>query len=147
MPSLAVLDKPQTFPPKMFYPIVWMVTLALALYGLIFTPDPGPALFIWLAIGVVAVWQIWTIRWVQVDAEGIRIRNILQRGRELHWKEITTFHEEDVALNKRVYSIIDISNALPPDARRAIRIRITSDQVGFDALREIIREAVPKAQE
>jgi hypothetical protein len=143
MANLDLLQEPRVFPPKLFYPIVWFLTLALSLYGIIFTPFGGGALYIWIVIGLVAVWQVWTIRWVQVDERGIRARNILQRGGELRWDEIAVFHEEDVALNKRVYSIIDVANS-GTDGARPTRIRITSDQVGFDMLREIIRAAVPK---
>jgi hypothetical protein len=142
MPNLSVLDEPRTFPPKMFYLIIWMVTLAFAVYGIIATPYGG-ALAIWSTIGAIAIWQLWTLRWVQVDNEGIRIRNIARRGRELHWEQITVFREENITFNRRVYSIIDLSNEGLEGVTRPTRIRLTSDQTGFDTLQKIVHEAVP----
>jgi hypothetical protein len=142
MPNLSVLDEPRTFPPKMFYLIIWLVTLAFAVYGIIATPYGG-ALAIWSTIGAIAIWQLWTLRWVQVDNEGIRMRNIAQRGRELHWDQITTFREENITFNRRVYSIIDLSNEGYEGVTRPTHIRLTSDQTGFETLKQIVHEAVP----
>jgi len=144
MPALAILEEPRTFPPKRFLLIVWIITIVVALYGIIATIGNGRISIIWLVISVVAFWQLWTIRWVQVDNEAIRIRNIFQRGRELRWDAITRFHEEEVHLNKGSYSLLRLSNEGGADISRPTRIDITSDQIGFDMLRDIVREAAPK---
>src|SRR5438270_205394 len=128
MSNLAVLGESRTFPPKIFYLLVWLATLVLTLYGIFATPDPGPILFVWIGVAAVAVWQLWTIYWVRIDGEGIRVNNILQRTWRLRWDEITTFHEEDIKLNKRVYSIVDLSNKPPEGKSSGTNIRLTSDQ-------------------
>jgi hypothetical protein len=143
MSDLAMLAEPRTFPPKRFLLIVWIITLVVALYGIVATLGNGRVSIVWLAISIIGFWQLWTIRWVQVDNEGIRIRNIFQRGRELRWDQITRFHEEEVRLNKGAYSLMRLSNE-GAGAPRPTRIDITSDQIGFDILRDIVREAAPK---
>lgn len=144
MANLAVLQEPRIFPPKRFLLIVWIVTLLLAVYGLIATPGEEMVIYVWLIIAVIAFWQVWTLRWVEVDNEAIRVRNIFQRGRELRWEEVTRFHEEEVRLNKGSYVLLLLSNEGAKDQQRPIKISLTSDQVGFETLREIIREVAPK---
>ena len=145
MSDLAILAEPRTFPPKRFLLIVWIITLVVALYGLVVTLGNGRVSIVWLAISVIGFWQLWTLRWVQVDSEGIRIRNIFQRGRALRWDQITRFHEEEVRLNKGAYALLRISNE-GAGTPRPTRIDITSDQIGFDTLRDIVREAAPKME-
>lgn len=143
MPGPATLDTPRVFPPKMFYLIVWLATLALSMYGMLATPEENIAGYIWLIISAVAAWQVWTTRWVQIDSEGIRVRNILHRGRALQWSQVSRFHEEEVRLNKGTYVLIRLSNegsGEPP--LRPTKITITSDQIGFDTLRELIKEGM-----
>lgn len=143
MPGLAILDTPRVFPPKMFYLVVWLATLALSMYGMLVTPSENLAIYVWLIISAVAAWQVWTTRWVQIDSEGIRVRNILHRGRELQWGEIRRFHEEEVRLNKGAYVLIRLSNENAGEpALRPTKITITSDQIGFDSLRELIKEGM-----
>lgn len=145
MTKLAILEEPRTFPPRKFLLIIWLTTLAIAIYGLIATPGTKGAMYVWLAIGAIAFWQIWTLRWVQVDNDGIRVRNIFQRGRELLWSDVRRFHEEEVRLNKGIYTVILISNEPPPESQRLIRIKLTDDQVNFQMLRDIVREMAPRS--
>ena len=142
MTGLAILDEARIFPPKRFLLIVWSITLLIAIYGSIATPGSRGALYVWITIGAVAFWQLWTLRWVEVDQEGIRIRNIFRQGRGLRWEEITRFHEEEVRLNKGTYAAILLSNEGNTD--RPTKISLTNDQQDFSTLREIVREAVPK---
>jgi len=145
MTKLEILEEPRTFPPKRFLLIIWMATFAIAIYGLIATPFSDVAIFVWLAIGAIAFWQIWTLRWVQVDNEGIRVRNIFQRGRKLQWREVSRFHEEEVRLNKGVYTVLLLSNENSAGENRPTRIKLTDDQSDFQMLREIIREMAPRS--
>ncbi len=148
MSGLATLDTPRVFPPKMFYLVVWLATLALSAYGLLVTPSENLAIYVWLIICGVASWQVWTTRWVQVDEEGIRVRNILHRGRELQWEMITRCHEEEVRLNKGTYVLIRLSNEVPGEPLpRPTKITITSDQIGFETLRELIRQGMKERPE
>lgn len=146
MPGLATLDTPRVFPPKMFYLIVWLATLGLSMYGMVATPGDNIAVYIWLIIAAVAAWQVWTTRWVQIDSDGVRVRNILHRGRQLDWRQISRFHEEEVRLNKGTYVLIRLSNEGANETPlRPTRITITSDQIGFDTLRELIKEGMKTA--
>lgn len=145
MTRLAILDEPRVFGPRKFLVVIWALTLAVALYGLVETIDAGPALYVWIVVFLVAFWQIWLVRWVQVDAVGIRYRNVFQRGRALRWEEITDYREEEVRLSKHPYIVLHLSNAsggVPP----TIRMKLTNDQVGFETLRTIVREAVPRGE-
>ncbi|MEO5931671.1 MAG: PH domain-containing protein [Candidatus Kapaibacterium sp.] len=144
MAQLSILQTPLTFPPKRFLLIVWVATLVVSLYGFTVTLIGGEVVYVWMGIGIVAVWQLWTIRWVQVDNEGIRVKNVFQRGRELRWEEVTRVHEEEVRLNKGAYAILRLANSGTTAGRRAVKIDITSDLKGFDALRDIVHQAVPK---
>jgi hypothetical protein len=144
MTKLAILEQPIVFRPKRFLLIVWSMTLVLAIYGFIATPHTRGAIYVWIAIGGIAFWQLWTLRWVQVDRDGIRIRNIFGRGRELRWENVTRFHEEEVHLNKGTYAVLLLSNEGQQGIRRTTKISLTNDQVDFPALREIVRESVPK---
>jgi hypothetical protein len=142
---LAILEEPRTFGPRKFLMVIWALTLAVALYGLVETIGSAPALYVWIVVFIVAFWQIWLVRWVQVDSEGIRYRNVFQRGRELRWEEITDYREEEVRLSKHPYIVLHLSNAssgTPP----TVRMKLTNDQIGFETLRTIVREAVPRGE-
>jgi hypothetical protein len=143
MTRLAILDQPRVFGPRKFLVVIWGLTLVVALYGLVETLNAGPALYVWIVVFVVSFWQIWLVRWVQVDADGIRYRNVFQRGRELRWEEITDYREEEVRLSKHPYIAIHLSNA-SSGADTPVRMKLTNDQVGFETLRTIVREAVPR---
>ncbi len=140
MPNLAILEETRTFPPKKFFLVVWIVVMAFAVAGLMVTPSSKLTIYIWLIIAAISFWQVWTIRWVQVDNELIRVRNIFQRGRQLRWAEVTRYHEEEVRLNKGSYVLVLLSNEGSPEATRPTKINLTSDQVEFETLREIIRQ-------
>ncbi len=143
MPNLAVLHEARIFPPRKFQFVVWAATLAVAVYGLAVTTSLGAwTTFAWVVIALIAIWQIWGIRWVQVDSEGVRARNIFHRGRELRWDQITMFREEEVKLSRKPYVILYLSNR--GAGERLTKMELTSDQVGFDILREIVRGAVPE---
>jgi len=143
MPGLATLETPRVFPPKMFYLVVWLATLALAAYGMLVTPSENIAIYVWLIIAGVASWQVWTTRWVVIDNDGLRVHNIFHRGRDLPWNSITRCHEEEVRLNKGTYVLIRLSNeGSIGSATRPTRITITSDQIGFDALRALVKEGI-----
>lgn len=148
MPNLAILEEPRTFPPKKFLLGLWGVTLLVALYGIIITPMIGGwalgPLSVWVVISGIAFWQIWSVRWVQVDNDGIRMRNLFRRGRELRWADVKEFHEEEVRLSKRPYIIIHLSNRGGEGVVRITKIQLTNDQVEFEMLRQIVREAVPQ---
>lgn len=145
MTRLAILEEPRMFGPRKFLMVVWALTLVVALYGLIGTEGSTPALYVWIVVFLVAFWQIWLVRWVQVDADGIRYRNVFQRGRELRWDDITDYREEEVRLSKHPYVVLHLSNA-SSGTRRAVRMKLTNDQVGFETLRTIVREAVPRGE-
>jgi hypothetical protein len=144
MTKLAILEQPIVFPPKRFLLVVWGLTLAIAVYGFIATPNTRGAIYVWIVIGTVALWQVWTLRWVEVDSEGIGVKNIFGQGRRLRWEEVTRFHEEEVHLNKGTYAVLLLSNEGQAGAGRIKKISLTNDQLDFARLREIIREAVPK---
>lgn len=146
MAQLAIPDEPITFPPRRFLLIVWGITMAIALYGFILTPHTQGALYVWSVIAAVAFWQLWTLRWVRVDSDGIEVRNIFKQGRALRWEEVTRFHEEEVHLNKGTYAVLFLSNE-GSSGGHLTKISLTNDQVDFNALREIVREAVPKKVE
>ena len=146
MTKLAILEEPRMFGPRKFLVVIWALTLAIALYGLVETVNTGPALYVWIVVFLVSLWQIWLVRWVQVDAEGIRYRNVFHRGRELRWDEITDYHEEEVRLSKHPYIVLHLSNA-SSGAVRPVKMKLTNDQVGFETLRTIVREAVPRGSE
>jgi hypothetical protein len=143
MSRLAVLEEPRTFPPNRLLFVVWGVTLLISLFGLFAVSNTPRSFLFWIVIAAVAFWQVWVTRWVRVDQEGIKIRNIFQRGRQLRWEEITEFREEELPLQKRSYVTIHLSNH-GAGTPHATKINVTSDQVGFESLRTIVREAVPK---
>ncbi len=143
MIRLDVLEQPRIFPPKRFLIVVWIATLGLAVYGLIVTPSYTGTLVMWMVIGGIALWQLLALRWVQIDNEGIRMRNILQRGRELRWEEITEFREEEVRLSRHPYVVLHLSNR-EQGLTRVTKMNLTSDQVEFETLRTIIREGMAR---
>jgi hypothetical protein len=145
MTHLPVLEQPRTFPPKTFLIVIWSLTLLIALYGAIATPGYAASFFVWVAIAVVGFWQLWCLRWFQLDSEGIRMRNIFQRGRSLRWEEITSFREEEVRLSKHPYVVLHLSNQGAATGGRVTKIAVTNDQIAFETLRTIVREAVPRA--
>lgn len=145
MTKLVVLEEAHTFPPRTFLLVVWIVTFLFAIFGIIATPGWTVAIYLWSVISVVALWQLWTLRWVQLDNNGIRVQNIFHRARTLRWEEITAFHEQEVQLNKGSYTVLRLSNNGTEGIQRITTITLTNDQVNFTYLREIVRAAVPKS--
>ncbi|MBC8144021.1 MAG: PH domain-containing protein [bacterium] len=143
MTKLAILTEPRMFGPRKFLMVIWVLTLVIAVYGLIETFGAGPAVYVWIVVFVISFWQVWLVRWVQVDEDGIRYRNIFQRGRELRWDDISDYREEEVRLSKHPYVVLHLSGARV-DGARPIRMKLTNDQIGFETLRTIVREAVPR---
>lgn len=144
MNRLVVLEEPRVFPPRKLLLGIWAVTLLLALYGIIVSAAIGAAMYVWLVIGGVSFWQLWILRWVHVDADGIRYRNLFQQGRALRWVDITAYREEEVRLSKHPYVVLHISDQKSDEDKSATRMKLTNDQVGFETLRTIVREAVPR---
>src|SRR5688500_2460365 len=127
MTKLAILTEPRMFGPRKFLMVIWGLTLVIAIYGLVETFGAGPALYVWSVVFVVAFWQVWLVRWVQVDADGIRYRNVFQRGRELLWDDITDYREEEVRLSKHPYVVLHLSGTHAGTSRR-VRMKLTNDQ-------------------
>lgn len=155
MPGLAVLEEARVFPPKKTLLVIWGGTLLLSVFGIVVTPIApgitiGPLSF-WIAVFLIALWQLTGVHWVQVDNEGIRYKNVFQRGRELPWDQVTEFREEEFSLapsrirNRQPYVILHLSNHGKEGVARAIKMRVTNDQIEFETLRTIVRAAVPGA--
>ena len=134
-------EESRIFPPRMFYLVVWILTLLLALFGSIVSPKPSTIFWVWAGIALIALRQVWVTRWVQVDEEGIRVRNIAQRGRELRWEAISDVQEREVPVRKdRPFRIAKLKGQMESRPGRETTIVIDSDTAGFDALIEIVRE-------
>jgi hypothetical protein len=142
MMKLAILDVPHTFPPRTFLLTVWIATFLCAVFGIVATPGYTLAIYAWLVISLVSLWQLWTLWWVQLNRDGIRVRNIFGIARTLRWDEITNFKEEEVRLNKGVYRVIRISNLGGGEQTRITKITLTNDQRDFTTMCEIVRSAV-----
>ncbi len=144
MSKLATLEQPHVFPPRRFLLTIWIFTGVVALYGIIATPGFTFAIYAWMIIVAISLWQLWTLRWVVLDAQGISVRNVFRQGRSLRWEEITNFQEQELQLNKGTYSVLRLSNeGAGGDAPRT-RIVLTHDQVNFPMLRDLVREAMAK---
>lgn len=127
----------------MFFLVIWTLTFALGVYGVIVSPKPSLIFWVWLAIALVASRQIWTMRWVQVDDEAIRVRNIAQRGRELRWEDITKIEEREIAVRKeKSFCIVKVTGEMAWRPGKPTTIVVDSDTVGFDVLLELIRSRV-----
>lgn len=144
MTKLATLDEPQIYPPRRFLMIVWIITFLVAIYGIIATPGFTVAIYAWSVISVVAVWQLWTLRWVELNNDSIRTRNIFRHACSLRWDEVTEFKEEEVRLNKGTYTVLRLSNEGTAGVTKPTKIALTNDQQNFTQLRDIVRNAVPR---
>lgn len=140
MSTLASLEQAHTFPPRRFLLFVWITTLLFAIAGLIATPGYTVAIYTWSVITIIAVWQLWTLRWIQLDRQGVSARNIFRHAQLLRWEEITEFKEQEVQLNRGTYSVVRLSNhGAHPAGTRATRITLTNDQSEFVRLRDMLR--------
>lgn len=137
-----------TFPPKKFYLVLWILTFVIGIFGAAVASKPSFIFLIWIGVVLVALRQIWVTRWVQTDAEGIRVRNIAQRGRELRWEHITDVEERDISVrNKKSFSMVKITGHMPSRPGRPTTIVVDSDTVNFEMLRNIIRVNRPERPE
>ena len=138
--GLDVLDEPRTFAPKAIFPIVWGFTGLAAIGGSIISLANDVTPWIWGIALLVAFRQLWIARRVQVDADGIRTRNILGRGRAIRWPDIDEVEEREIPLRSgRFFGIIKIHGTaeFPPHGKTVIEL--DSDLRGFAVLREIVR--------
>lgn len=141
-----MLDTPRIFPPKKFYLVVWLLTGVLAVFGVIMSPASSIIFWVWLAIAVISVRQVWTTRWVQIDREGIRVRNIVQVGREIRWDAVSKIEEREIPVRKeRSFNLIKVTGEMTSRPGRLTTITVDSDTVGFDELTRIVRAHVGNA--
>lgn len=146
--ALSVLEEPRTFAPKKFFLVIWLCTLVLAGLGMYVADWFSVPFWIWMIVAATCVRQIWVTRWVQVDTEGIRVRNILGRGRELLWDSITEVDDRVIPIRKENgFTVMKLSGEMQQRPGRVTTITVDSDIAGFDALRKIIMSAVPAAQQ
>lgn len=137
-----------TFPPKKFYLILWILTFVIGVFGAAVAPKPSFIFLIWIGVVLVAFRQVWVTRWVQTDAEAIRVRNIAHRGRELRWEHITKVEERDISIrSKKSFSMIKITGHMPSRPDRPTTIVLDSDTADFEMLRNVIRANGPERPE
>ncbi len=141
--SLGILEEPRTFPPKTFFLAVWFVTLGFGVFGMVVAETWSIPFLVWTAVTIVAFRQIWTTRWVQVDREGIRVRNLAQRGREMNWSDITDLNEREIPVRKgKFFVVMKLTGEMKHQPGRRTTIVVDSDTDGFEVLREVIRGMV-----
>ena len=134
-------EEPRTFPPKMFYLVIWIVTFVMAVCGIFFAPKSSIMVWIWAGVALIALRQVWVTRWVQIDRGGIRVRNIAQRGRELQWEAVEEIQEKEVAVRTgKPFRLVKIVGEMSVRPGRRTTITIDSDTVGFDVLLALIRD-------
>ena len=139
---LAAFEQPQTFGPKGIFLGVWIGSTVIGLAGLIIALLSDAPYWFWILTILIGLRQLWVTRWVQVDRQGVRTRNIFGRGRSLPWEGISDFEERTFPLrSEKFFSLIKLtgSSDLVP---RETTIEIDSDINGFDLLRGMIAEAV-----
>lgn len=156
MPRLSVLEESRIFPPKKTLLVIWGVTLLFSVFGIVVTPIApgltiGPLSF-WIAVFLISLWQLSGVHWVQVDNDGVRYKNVFQRGRELRWDDVTEFREEEFSLapsrirNRQPYVVLHLSNRGKEGVIRPTKMQITNDQLEFETLRTIVRAASPTGE-
>lgn len=138
---LAAFEEPQTFGPKGVFLGVWILTLVVGLSGLVIALVNGAPAWFWILAIVIGVRQLWVTRWVQVDRDGVRTRNIFGRGRSLPWEGVSDVQEKTFPLRKeRFFALIKVigtSDHRPGETT----IEIDSDTNGYDLLRGMIVES------
>ncbi len=139
--SLAAFEEPQTFGPKGIFLGVWIGTLVLGVAGVVIALVSDAPLWFWILAIVIGVRQLWVTRWVQVDREGVRTRNIFGRGRSLPWEGISDLQEKTFPLRREkffaIIKVIGTSDLRPGETT----IEIDSDTDGYDLLRGMIVES------
>lgn len=142
--SLDQLTEPRTYAPKGFFLGVWVVTTAIGIAGLLIALLAGASWWFWVVVLLIGLRQLWVTRWVQVDSEGIRTRNIFGRGRSLPWQGVTAVDEKTFPMRKeKFFSIISLEGTSDLRGGTKETIRVDSDINGFDTLRRIILEMAP----
>jgi len=147
--SLVALEESRTFPPKMYLLVVWIVTSLFALFGIIVSAAWSIAFWIWTAVLLVSLRQVWATHWIQVDQKGIRVRNLLFHRKEVEWEKITDVNEREIPVRKnKSFFVLKISGEMNVRSSKETTIMIDSDIAGFDILRELIQNVmVSKASE
>ncbi|MCE2502688.1 MAG: hypothetical protein J4G05_01320 [Chlorobi bacterium] len=147
--SLVALEESRTFPPKMYLLVVWIVTSLFALFGIIVSAAWSIAFWIWTAVLLVSLRQVWATHWIQVDQKGIRVRNLLFHRKEVEWDTITDVNEREIPVRKnKSFFVLKISGEMNVRSSKETTIMIDSDIAGFDILRELIQNVmVSKASE
>ena len=141
--SLVALEEAQTFPPKVYFLVVWVLTFLFALFGVVVSVAWSVAFWIWIVIMGVSFRQIWTTRWIRIDEEGIRSRNFALQGKELSWNAISDVDEREIPVRKdRAFYVLKISGTTEALSDKETTITIDSDTVGFDILRDVIQNVV-----
>ena len=69
------------FPPKYFYLIIWLFTLVIVLLVLVSSSVIGIGVYIFIAFGISAIFQLWQIVWVKIDSINLTIKNIFGNKR------------------------------------------------------------------
>ena len=142
--ALNILDSPQTYAPKGFFLGVWVVTTVMGLAGLALAIVSGAAWWFWTVILLLGLRQLWVTRWVQVDREGIRTRNVFGRGRSLTWEGLTDVDERTFPIRKeKFFSVITLRGTSDVRTGKDDTIKVDSDINGFDILRQIILTMAP----
>ena len=145
--ALNILEHPQTYAPKGFFLVVWVITALMGLGGLVLALVSDAAWWFWALILLLGLRQLWVTRWVQVDREGIRTRNIFGRGRSLTWEGLTDVDEQTFPIRKeKFFSVITLRCIPDVRAGKEDTIRVDSDITGFDVLRQIILSMSPEAR-
>ncbi len=137
--GLAILEEPRTFSPKGFFVAVWLLTAAVGAVGLIVAILSGAIYWFWIVVLLIGLRQLWVTRWVQVDTEGIRTRNVFGRGRSLPWEGVGDVDEQTFALRKeKFFGVLKLTGT--SDVRRGMTetIQFDSDLQGYDLLKDIV---------
>ena len=145
--SSDALREPQTFPPKMSFLIIWVITFLFGVFGMIVAETWSSIFWVWTVVALISFRQIWVMNWVQVDDLGIRVRNFAQRGKELDWSGVADLDEQEVPVRKgNPFVIIKLRGVSSHHPDRETTIAIDSDTVGFDLLREFVQAKVRESQ-
>lgn len=147
-PGLDLLDEPRTFAPRGLFLFIWVGTAIVSLAGLVISAISGIVPWIWIVTLAVSLRQLWVTRHVQVDAEGIRTRNLFGRGRAIDWSEVDEVEDREVPLRSgRFFGILKIRGIAAAGPGRPTVIELDSDIRGFEVLRDIVREMSRKEEE
>jgi hypothetical protein len=145
--GLNILENPQTYGPKGFFLGVWIVTTVMGVGGIALAIASQATWWFWVVILLLGLRQLWVTRWVQVDREGIRTRNVFGRGRSLTWEGLTDVDERTFPIRKeKFFSIITLQGISDVRRGKEDKIKVDSDINGFDILRQIILTMAPATE-